>query len=148
MCHVLMNNICFNLLLHWCVHPYISSQVILSALSNALPSMTEALQQSLLVDGQPFTTHSFHVPYIPYAPQKALVNILDVHRRWVECSLGVGEHTLIHSHWIKYSIPELQSRMRIWNMLSRLSLIWRAQVVMHNWYDYILFKNIDTFWHA
>ena len=56
-------------------------QVILSAVNEALPSMTERLYQSLLVEGQPFTTHSFHVPYLPYAPHKALVNIADVFRR-------------------------------------------------------------------
>lgn len=57
------------------------TQAIILALDSALPAKPEGLSQSLLVDGQPFTTHSFHVPYLPFAPQKALVNILDVYRR-------------------------------------------------------------------
>ena len=53
----------------------------MTTLEDALPAKTEGLYQALLVDGQPFTTHSFHVPYLPYAPYKALVNITDVYRR-------------------------------------------------------------------
>jgi len=57
----------------------------LEAISNAvdalLPSLPLTLTSTLSVQGQPFLDSTFYLPYLPYAPQKALANIFSVYRR-------------------------------------------------------------------
>ena len=64
------------------MYPHLQS--IQTALDEALPSRLDSLQSALLEEGQPFTTYSFLLPYLPYAPQKALASIYEVYWRYVQ----------------------------------------------------------------
>ena len=58
------------------------SQDITAALDVALPAKLNAFISSLQPGGQPFTTSSFYLPYLVYAPLKAMTNIYGVYRRY------------------------------------------------------------------
>ena len=61
---------------------YISClQMITSALNSLLPAKLNSFISSLQPGDQPFTSSSFYLPYLQYAPQKAMNNIYSVYRR-------------------------------------------------------------------
>lgn len=60
----------------------IHTQSISDAVDTLLPSLPPTLTSSLSVQGQTFVDSTFYLPYLPYAPQKALANIFSVYRRY------------------------------------------------------------------
>ena len=78
-------------------------QAISDAVDTLLPSLPPTLTSTLSVQGQPFFDSTFYLPYLPYAPQKALANIFSVYRRYL-FGVTLSRYTVLHCFHVQYTI--------------------------------------------
>jgi len=77
-------------------------QAISDAVDALLPSLPRTLTSTLSVQGQPFVDSTFYLPYLPYAPQKALANIFSVYRRYL-FGVTLSCYTVLHHFHVQYT---------------------------------------------